>query len=214
MGRSKIKSIYLFIPLLLSIISCKNSNLNELEGAGFSYQISAGKKDIIRLRFTTDEGAPSIQLFDTMGKLKEEGTIAPSWPFGMTAIKNDTIQLTYIVGQRDLNMFLRWFKKKKSKNYPIHIGHYSIHYNYEIQDAFFADQDSVQIDSLYIDKNTQMMSLFFNQKLIVRKPMYLFMVRSSNIALYDPLNKSNIPYTFVDNKNITEEYLKEVLSLY
>lgn len=214
MGRPKIKSIYLFTPLLLSIIACENLNLNKLEGAGFSYQINAGKKDIIRLRFTTDEGAPSIQLFDTNGRFQEEAIIAPSWPFQMTAIKNDTIQLTYFIGQRDLNIFLNWLKKKKSKYYPSHIANYTIRYNYEIRNEYNIDQDSVLVDSLYIDKNTQMMFLFLKQKLIAKKPMYLFMVRSSDIVLYDPLNKSNIPYTFVDNKNITEEYLKEVLALY
>ncbi|MCJ8155338.1 hypothetical protein MKJ01_16350 [Chryseobacterium sp. SSA4.19] len=214
MGRSKIKNIFLLLALSLSIIACGNSNFDKLEGIGFSYQVSADKSDIIRVRYTTDQGAPSIQLFDIKGRFKEEVTIAPSWPFGMTAMKNDTIQMTYIVGQRDLDMFLHWFKKKKSKYNPTHIGHYSIHYNYEIQDAFFADEDPVQVDSLFINKNTQMMSLFFKQKLIVKKPMYLFRVKSSEISLYDPSSKSYTPYTFAANKNIAEEYLKKVLALY
>ncbi|UZT99331.1 hypothetical protein ODZ84_07100 [Chryseobacterium fluminis] len=214
MGRSKIKNVYLLLPLLLSLIACGNSNFDKLEGNGFSYQISAGKTDIVRLRFTTDEGAPKIQLFDTKGRLKEEATIAPSWPFGMTTVKNDTIQMTYVVGDRDLNIFLRWLKKEKGKYHPTHIGNYSIHYNYEIRNEYNINQDSVQVDSLYIDKNTQMMSLFLKQELIAKKPMYLFTVESSEIALYDPSSSSYIPYTFVDNKNISEEYLKEVLALY
>lgn len=213
MGRSKIKNVCLLLPLLLSIISCGGSSFDKLEGIGFSYQVGAGKTDIVRLRFTTDEGAPSIQIFDTKGRLKEEAIIAPSWPFRMTAIKNDTIQMTYIVEESDLDMFLRWFKKKKSKYYPTHIGHYSIQYNYKVRNVHFMDQDTVQVDSLYIDKNTQMMSLFLKQKLIAKKPMYLFTVESSEISLYDPSSKSYI-YTFADNKNIAEEYLKEVLALY
>jgi len=214
MGRSKIKSICLLLPLLLSIIACGDSNFDKLEGVGFSYQVSTGKTDIVRLRFTTDEGAPSIQIFDTKGRLKEEAIIAPSWPFRMTAIKNDTIQMTYIVGERELNIFLRWFTKEKGKYHPTHIGNYSIYYNYEIQNAFFMDQDPVQVDSLYIDKNTKMMSLFLKKKLIVKKPMYLFNVESSAISFYDPSSKSYRPYTFADNKNIAEEYLKKVLALY
>lgn len=211
MGGQKIKSIYLLLPVLLSIIACGNSNFEKLEGTGFSYQISAGKTDIIRVRFTTDEGAPSIQLFDTKGKLKEETTIAPYSGLGLTAMKNDTIQMTYVVGEND-QMFLSWFKKNKYN--PTRIGNYSIRYNYEIRNVYFKDQDPVQADSLYIDKNTQMMSLFFKQKLIAKKPMYLFTVDSSNISLYDPVSKSYTPYTFVDNKNIVEEYLKKVLGLY
>jgi hypothetical protein len=76
------------------------------------------------------------------------------------------------------------------------------------------DQDPVQVDSLYIDKNTQMMSLFLKQKLIAKKPMYLFRVKSSEITLYDPSSESNIPYIFADNEGIVEEYLKEILALY
>lgn len=214
MGRSEIKSICLLLSLLLSFIGCENSNFDKLEGIGFSYQVGAGKTDIVRVRFTTDEGAPSIQIFDTKGRFKEEAIIAPSWPFRMTAIKNDTIQMTYIVEKSDLNMFLRWFQKEKSKYYPSHIGHYSICYNYEIRNVYFANKDSVQVDSLYLDKSTQMMSLFLKQKLIVKKPMYLFRVESSAISLYDPSTNLYIPYTFAANKNIAEEYLKKVLALY
>lgn len=214
MGRSKIKNICLVLPLLLSIIACGHPDFDKFEGIGFSYQINAGKTDIVRARYTTDEGAPSIQLFDTKGRLKEEAIIAPSWPFRMTAIKNDTIQMTYIVGEGDLNIFLRWFTKEKGKYHPTHIGNYSIYYNYEIQNAFFTDQDPVQVDSLYIDKNTQTMSLFLKKKLIVKKPMYLFTVESSAISFYDPSSKSSIPYTFAANKNIADEYLKKVLALY
>lgn len=212
MGRSKIKNIYLLLPLLLSIIACGHPDFDKFEGTGFSYQISAGKTDIVRTRYTTDEGAPSIQLFDTKGRLKEEVTIAPYMGLGLTAMKNDTIQMTYTIGQSDLNMFLPWFKKNKY-NFT-RIGNYLIRYNYEIRNEYNIDEDSVHVDSLYIDKNTQMMSLFLKQKLIAKKPMYLFRVRSSEITLYDPVRKSHTPYIFVDNKNIVEEYFKKVLALY
>ncbi|KFF12019.1 hypothetical protein IW15_10570 [Chryseobacterium soli] len=213
MGGQKIKSIYLFLPLLLSLIGCGNSNFDKLEGTGFSYQISAGKTDIVRVRYTTDEGAPTIQRFDTKGNLKEKVTITPYSGLGMTAMKNDTIQMTYIIGQSDLNMFLPWFERNKYIN-PSRIGNYSIRYNYEIQNEYNIDQDSVQVDSLYINKRTQIMSLFLKQKLIAKKPMYLFRVKSSEITLYDPVSKSHTPYTFADNKNIVEEYFKKVLALY
>lgn len=213
MGGQKIKSIYLLLPVLLSIIACGHPNFDKFEGTGFSYQISAGKADIVRVRYTTDEGAPKIQLFDTKGRLKEEATITPYSGLGLTAVKNNAIQMTYTIGQSDLDMFLPWFKRIKYIN-PNSIGNYSIRYNYEIRNEYNINQDSVQVDSLYIDKNTQMMSLFLKQKLIAKKPMYLFRVESSEITLYDPVSKSYTPYTFVDNKNITEEYLKEVLALY
>jgi hypothetical protein len=211
MGRCKIKNIYLLLPLLVFIIACGNSNFDKLEGTGFSYQISAGKTDIVRVRFTTDEGAPSIQLFDEKGRLKEEANLAPYSGLELTAMKNDTIQMTYIVGEND-QMFLSWFKK--SKYNPTRIGNYSIRYNYEIRNVYFADEDSVQVDSLSIDKSTQMMSLFLKQKLIAKKSMYLFRVESSEIAIYNPLSKSYTTYTFAGNKNIAEEYLKKVLALY
>ena len=212
MGRSKIKNICLLLSLLLSIIACGHTDFDKFEGTGFSYQISAGKTDIVRARYTTDEGAPSIQLFDTKGRLKEEATIAPYMGLKLTAVKNDTIQMTYTIGQSDLNMFLPWFEKNKYN--PNRIGNYSIRYNYEIRNEYNIDQDSVHVDSLYIDKNTQMMSLFLKQKLIAKKPMYLFRVKPSEITLYDPVSKSHTPYTFADNKNIVEEYLKKVLALY
>ncbi|MGG5211117.1 hypothetical protein ACQWU4_19545 [Chryseobacterium sp. MIQD13] len=212
MGRSKIKNICLLLPLLLSLIACGHPDFDKFEGTGFSYQINAGKTDIVRARYTTDEGAPSIQLFDTKGRLKEEATIAPYMGLGLTAMKNDTIQMTYTIGQSDLNMFLPWFKKNKYN--PTHIGNYLIRYNYEIRNEYNIDQDSVQLDSLYIDKNTQMMSLFLKQKLIAKKPMYLFRVESSEISLYDPVSKSYTPYIFAGNKNIGEEYIKKVLALY
>ncbi|SEW47864.1 hypothetical protein SAMN05421841_3648 [Chryseobacterium wanjuense] len=211
MGRSKIKNVCLLLPLLLSIIACGHPDFDKLGGTGFSYQISAGKTDIVRVRFTTDEGAPSIQLFDTKGNLKEEATIAPYSGLGLTAMKNDTIQMTYFVGEND-QMFLSWFKKNKYN--PTRIGNYSIRYNYKVRNVYFMDQDPVQVDSLYIDKNTQMMSLFLKQKLIAKKPMYLFRVKSSEITLYDPSSESNIPYIFADNEGIVEEYLKEILALY
>lgn len=213
MGRSKIKNICLLLPLLLSIIACGNPNFDKLEGTGFSYQVGAGKTDIIRARYTTDEGAPSIQLFDTKGNLKEKVTITPYSGLGLTAMKNNTIQMTYVIGQSDLSMFLPWFKRNKYIN-PNHIGNYSIRYNYKVRNVYFVNQDPVQVDSLYIDKNTQIMSLFLKQKLIAKKPMYLFRVESSEITLYDPSNESNIPYVFADNKNIVEEYFKKVLALY
>lgn len=212
MGRSKIKSMCLLLALLLSIIACGHPDFDKFEGIGFSYQISAGKTDIVRARYTTDEGAPSIQLFDTKGRLKEEATIAPYMGLGLTAVKNDTIQMTYTIGQSDLNMFLLWFKKNKYN--PTRIGNYLIRYNYEVQNEYNIDQDSVHVDSLYIDKNTQMMSLFLKQKLIAKKPMYLFRVKYSEIKLYDPVSKSHTPYTFANNKNIVEEYFKKVLALY
>ncbi|PWN67038.1 hypothetical protein C1638_000020 [Chryseobacterium oncorhynchi] len=197
---------------MLSLIGCGNSNFDKLEGTGFSYQIGAGKTDIVRVRYTTDEGAPTIQLFDTEGNFKQQATITPYSGLKLTSVKNDTIQITYITGEND-QMFLNWFKRINYIN-PTRIGNYSIRYNYEIRNEYNIDQDSLHVDSLYIDKNTQMMSLFLKQKLIAKKPMYLFMIRSSDIALYDPLNKSNIPYTFADNKSIVEEYLKKVLALY
>jgi len=212
MGKYKIKSIYLLLPLLLSLIACGNSNFDKLEGTGFSYQISAGKTDVVRVRYTTDEGAPKIQRFDTKGKLKEEVTITPYTVLGLTSIKNGTIQMTYIIGQSDLNMFLPWFERNKSNN-PNQIGHYLILYNYEIQNEYLENEGS-EIDSLYIDKNTQLMSLFLKQKLIAKKPMYLFRVESSEITLYDPSNKSYTSYTFVDNKNVVEECFKRVLAMY
>ncbi|MDQ8142915.1 hypothetical protein [Chryseobacterium sp. CFS15] len=208
----KIKNIVLLLLLFL-FLSCRNSNFNNFEGVGFSYQISAGKTDIVRVRYTTDDGAPSIQLFDTKGRLKEEATIAPYMVLKLAAVKNHNIQMTYIVGQNDLNMFLPWFEKNKNIN-PNRIGSYSIRYNYEIRNVYFANQDSVQVDSLYIDKNTQIMSLFLKQKLIAKKPMYLFRVESSEITLYDEVSKSNIPYIFTDNKNIVQEYFKKVRALY
>lgn len=211
MGGQKIKSIYLLLPVLLSIIACGHTNFDKFEGTGFSYQISAGKADIVRVRFTTDEGAPSIQLFDTKGRLKEEATIAPYMGLKLTAVKNDTIQMTYTIGQSDLNMFLPWFGKNNYNS--SRIGNYSIRYNYEIQNEYLENEGS-EIDSLYIDKNTQMMSLFIKHKLITKKPMYLFRVESSEITLYDPVSKSYTPYSFTHNKNIAEEYLKKVLALY
>jgi hypothetical protein len=200
------------LPFLLFVIACGGPNFDKFEGTGFSYQISSGKTDIVRVRYTTDEGAPSIQLFNIKGKLKEKVTIAPYVGLTLTSIKNDTIQMTYIVGQSDLNMFLPWFKR--NNNNPSRIGNYSIHYNYETLNAYFADEDSEQVDSLYIDKNTQMMSLFLKQKLIAKKPMYLFRVRSSELAVYDPSSKSYTAYAFANNKNIAEEFFKKVLALY
>lgn len=202
----------MFLPLLLSILACGNSNFDKLEGIGFSYQISAGKTDIVRVRYTTDEGAPSIQLFDTKGNLKDKVIIAPYMGLGLTAMKNDTIQMTYTIGQSDINIFLPWFERNKNIN-PSRIGNYSIRYSYEIQNEYLENECS-EIDSLYIDKNTQIMSLFLKQKLITKKPMYLFRVKSSEIILYDPVSKSYTPYKFVDNKNIAQEYLKKVLALY
>jgi len=207
----KIENIFLLLVLLL-FTACENSNFDKREGTGFSYQIVAGKTDIVRLRFTTDEGAPSIQLFNTEGKLKKEVIIVPYNGLGLTAMKNDTIQMTYIIGQSDLTMFLPWFEKNRYNN-PDKIGHYSIRYNYRIQNEYLENEGLV-IDSLYIDKNTQFMSLFLKQKLIVKKPMYLFRVESSEITLYNPSNKSYTPFTFIDNKNVVEECFKKVLALY
>ncbi|REC66372.1 hypothetical protein DRF59_12940 [Chryseobacterium flavum] len=197
---------------MLSIIGCGNSSFDKLEGPGFSYQILAGKTEIVRIRYTTDEGAPSIQLFDTKGNLKEKVTIAPYMGLGLTAMKNNTLQITYTVGQSDRNIFLPWFERNKNIN-PSHIGNYSIRYNYEIQNEYLENKGS-EIDSLYIDKNTQMMSLFLKQKLIVKKPMYLFRVKYSEVILYDPESKSHTPYMYKEKKNLVNDYLKKVLGLY
>ncbi|WP_210148329.1 hypothetical protein [Chryseobacterium scophthalmum] len=207
----KIKKVVLLLLLFL-FLSCGNSNFDKLEGNGFSYQIVADKTDIVRVRFTTDEGVPSIQLFNTKGKFKEEVTIAPYNGLGFTTMTNDTIQMTYFIGQSDLTMFLPWFEKNRYNN-PDKIGHYSIRYNYEIQNEYL-ENEGLKIDSLHIDKNTQLMSLFLKQKLIAKKPMYLFRIDSSEIKLYDPSSKSYIPYTFVDKKNVVEECFKKVLALY
>ncbi|WP_294223838.1 hypothetical protein [uncultured Chryseobacterium sp.] len=207
----KIKKIF-FLLLLFSLLSCGNSNFSKFEGTGFSYQVIAGKTDIVRIRYTTDEGAPSIQLFDMTGNLKEKVTIAPYMVIGLTAIKNNTIQITYTIGQRDLNVFLLWFERNKDIN-PSRIGNYSIQYNYEIQNEYLENEGS-EIDSLYIDKNTQMMSLFLKQKLVVKKPMYLFKVEPSEILLYDSSSKSYTPYIFTKNKNMVKDYFEKVLDLY
>ena len=203
----KINKVFLLLYVLALITGCSRSNFEELEGSDIFYQINAGKTDIIRMRYTIDKGAPSIQLFDKKGNLLQNSVIIPNSILLLTAVKKDSIQITYFVGQSDLKIFLPWFRTNQSN--PKRIGNYSIHYNYEIRNTYLESIGS-EIDSLSIDCNAQLTSVFFKHKLITKKPAYLFIVKSSEMLLYNPTIKTYTKYTFAD-KSLARFYMEKSL---
>lgn len=207
----KIKKGFLVLPILLFVVGCGSSSFDEIEGPDVFYQISPSKTSIIRVRYTTDKGAPSIQLFDTKGNLLKNNTMAPVSGLLMTSSKNDSIRITYFVGKSDLDMFLPWFKTNKYN--ANRIGNYSINYNYEIHNTYLENKGS-EIDSLCVDEKGQMTSVFLNEKLIAKKPTHLFVIKLSKMLLYDPLSKSYTPYTFANNRSLVKDYLEKILETY
>ncbi len=205
------KKMFLALPILLFVTGCGSSGFEELEGPEVFYQISPSEAGILRVRYTINKGAPSVQLFDTKGNLLKNNIIAPASGLLMTASKNDSIQITYFVGQSDLDMFLPWFKTNKYN--MDRIGNYSINYNYEIQNTYLENKGS-EIDSLSVDEKGQLTSVFLKGKLIAKKPTYLFVIKWSEILLYDPLSKLYTPYTFTNNSGLVKDYLKKILAVY
>jgi hypothetical protein len=205
----KISKALLLLCTLLSAFGCGAPGLDNWEGDNIFYQVYPGKKDIIRMRYTLDKGSPSIQLFDKHGSFLEESAIAPNSILRMTSIANDSIQITYFVGQSDLDMFLAWFTTNKFN--PKRIGNYSIHYNYEIHNTYLENKGS-EIDSVAIDGETHMASVFLKHELIAKKPCHLFIVKQTELLLYDPASKTYTPYTFT-NKNLLKEYLRKNLDV-
>lgn len=163
----KIDRLFLMSSLCIFTIGCGNLDFDELEGPAIIYQVCPGKTDILRIRSTIDKGAPSIQLFDKTGRQLQKSIIASMGGFMVTAMGNNSIQITYFVGQSDLVFFLPWFKENKSN--PSLIGKYSIHYNYEIHNKYSETKGS-EIDSLHVDKKAQTTSLFLKGKLIATRP--------------------------------------------
>ncbi|MBE9599491.1 hypothetical protein [Pedobacter sp. MC2016-24] len=200
----------LFLLLCLFVVGCGNPNFNELEGPNVFYQVCPVDKDIIRIRRTSGEGAPSVQLFDKKGSQLQNSIITPMGIFLVTSIKNDTLQVTYFVGQSDLEMFLPWFKTNRSN--PYRIGQYSIHYSYEIHNKYSETKGS-EIDSLIVDKKAQTTWLFLKGKLIDTRPTHLLILKSSELVAYDPKNKSYTPYPLV-NKDLAKDYLNKILATY
>jgi hypothetical protein len=200
----------LFLLLCLFIVGCGDPNFNELEGSNVFYQVYPGDKNIIRIRRTSGEGAPLVQLFDKKGIQLKNSIVTPMGIFLITSIKNDTLQVTYFVGQSDLEMFLPWFKTNRSN--PRSIGQYSIHYNYEIHNKYSETKGS-EIDSLNLDKKTQTTSLFLKGKLITIRPTYLLILKASELVAYDPKNRAYTPYPLV-NKDLAKDYLNKILAMY
>lgn len=207
---SKINKLFLLLCLCVFAVGCGERHFDELEGPDISYQICPGKTDILRIRSTIDKGAPSIQLFDKKGNLLESSIVGPMAGFLATAMGNNSIQITYFVGQSDLTFFLPWFKKNKAN--PNLIGRYSIHYNYEIRNKYSETKGS-EIDSLNVDKKAQTTSLYLKGKLVAARPTYLLILKSSELVAYDPENKSYALYQLV-GKDLAKDYLNKILAMY
>ncbi|HWW43098.1 hypothetical protein [Pedobacter sp.] len=206
----KINKFFIIISLCFFVAGCGAPDFDEIERANVFYQVYPGQTDILRIRRKIDEGAPSIQLFDKKGHQLQKITIAPMGIVLITSMKNESIQITYFVGQSDLETFLPWFKTNKFN--PIHIGKYSIHYNYEVQNSHSEDKGS-EIDSLQINKKTETTSLFLNGHLIATKPTYFFILDPSELQAYDPVTKAYTKYPFA-NSNLAKGYLRKILNMY
>lgn len=206
----QVNNLIVILCVLILSTGCTNSEFNEIEDANVFYQIYPGEHQIIRLRRTIDAGAPLLQLFDKHGKHLDEFSIAPMGIFNLTLIRNNNIQITYLIGQSDLEMFLPWYKTNKSN--PNHIGKYSISYTYKIQNAYLEKKGS-EIDSISIDKKTNKTSLFLNRKLIALDPIYLLIVKDSEFLAYNPQTITYTPYKFA-NKNLKKVFFDQILSLY
>mgnify|MGYP006198287201 FL=1 len=89
---------------------------------------------------------------------------------------------------------------------------YTINYNYEIHDTYLENKGS-EIDSLGVEANGQITSLYLNGKLIVKEPIHLFVVKLSKFMLYNPSSQSYTPYTF-KNKSLVKDYLEKILAAY
>lgn len=200
----------LLLCILFLGIGCSGSNFEEQEGPNVFYQVYPGKEDILRIRRTIGEGAPSIQLFDKQGKQLQKFTIAPMHVFNMTSVKNDSVLITYLVGRGDLEMFLPWFKTNRFN--PERIGRYKINYNYEISNTYLESPGS-QIDSVSVDKKAGTTTVFLKGKSIVTKPTFLFIIRSFRLQTYNPITQEYSIYTFRD-KNLAEEFIEKILATY
>ncbi|MGQ7855565.1 hypothetical protein ACUN24_15140 [Pedobacter sp. WC2501] len=207
---SKINKLFLLLYLCIFAVGCGERHFDELEGPDISYQICPGKTDILCIRRTIDKGAPLIQLFDNRGNLLESYVLASMAGFQVTAMGNNSIQITYFVGQSDLEMFLPWFKKNKFN--PNHIGKYAINYNYEIHNEY-SESEGSGIDSLNVDKMAQTTSLFLKGKLIATRPTYLLILKSSELLAYEPKDKVYTPY-LLGNNDLAKDYLNKILANY
>ncbi|NQX40226.1 hypothetical protein SAMN05421820_105109 [Pedobacter steynii] len=207
---SKINKLFLLLYLWLFAVGCGRLDFNEVEGPNVFYQVCPSEHDIIRIRRTSGEGAPSVQLFDKKGNQLQEFTIAPMGVFLVSSMTKDSIQITYFVGQSDLEMFLPWFKTNRSN--PERIGQYSIRYSYEVQNAHLVNDDS-KIDSLDVNRKTRVVSLFFKGSLVDTWPAHLLILRSSQLRAYDPNSRAYTPYTFT-NGDLAKDYLDKILAIY
>ncbi len=205
----KIEKRFLVV-ILFFLAACGSPSFDDIEGPDIFYQISPGEKNILRVRYTIDKGAPSIQLFDTKGNFLKDNTIVPASRMLMTASKEDSIRITYFVGQSDLDMFLPWFNTNKYN--ANRIDNYTINYNYEIHNTYLENKGS-EIDSLGVEAKGQITSLYLNGKLIVKEPTHLFVVKLSKFMLYNPLSQSYTSYTF-KNKSLVKDYLEKILAAY
>ena len=206
----RINNICLLLCILFFVTGCSESDFSEIEGPNVFYQVYPGKEDILRIRRTRDEGAPSVQLFDKKGNLLQEFKIAPMHIFNMTSVKKDSVLITYLLGQSDLEMFLPWFKTNESN--PERIGPYKIRYNYEIHNSYKESPGS-QIDSISVDKNSGNTSLFLKGVPIAVKPTYLFIISAFELQAYNPVTKEYSRYPF-EGKKFSKEFLQKVLAMY
>lgn len=203
-------SLFFFLCTLFFGTGCFAPDFDEPESANVFYQVYPGQEDILRIRRTRDEGAPSIQLFDKKGNQLEEFKISPMHIFNMTLVKNDSVQITYLLGQSDLEMFLPWFKTNKSN--PDHIGRYKIRYNYEISNSYLESPGS-SIDSLSIDKKSCTTTLFLKGVPVTTKATYLLLIKQDELLAYNPITKEYSRYPFKE-KDLSKEFLQKVLAVY
>ncbi|MDP9078307.1 MAG: hypothetical protein M3O71_12820 [Bacteroidota bacterium] len=200
---------YLFIICFLCLsTSCNRDIFFTFKNQDTSYQIYPGPHGIVRL--VRGNGAFFLQLFDEKSNLIDQADVATPYIFQMTGFGDDNLQISYIVGKGDLELFLPWFKAYKSN--PQKIGNYKISYSY-IKNNNDYHMRNQNIDSVSVNETGKLASFYFHGLLLKKVPIQCLFVGTNYFQYSDYKENSSTEYHFKDTL-LSLTYLKGVLSSY
>ncbi|MEO7212528.1 hypothetical protein [Mucilaginibacter sp.] len=200
---------YLGVALLL-MSSCDNTDFVKFEGPDISYQIYAGQNEIVRIVRREENGPYSLQLFNQNGRLMRDVTMATPFPFRFIRCNNDSLTISYSVGQSDLELFLPWLKSNKFN--PTEFGRYKIAYSYTIIGGKI-ERVNKNIDYLSVDRRKGKAKLFLQNKLVDEVAIETLGIYGSRLKYLSLHADTAITYNLIDSM-VVRKYLHDIVSSY
>jgi hypothetical protein len=209
---------YIFFLVLL-IMGCNNKKpvdfcnfSNYPDDSEIYFQINIRSKEILVAVNTNGIGTGHLQLFKSNGELIED-VLMDNVPFEISKWDDNSVEITFFssigIGMR-MSDSLNHLKHENQFN-PKKIGKYGIKYIYSYSYSGGSTK-SITIDSVYIDRNRNIVDLFFKNSLIKELPIDFLQVYDDRFIDYSDIKSRIIIEYIIEDKRIIKKSLKNILS--